>query len=435
MFDVSASIRVIWSSWHIYGGCGFVLYLYLVSSLRLRRAQTTPSKYGMTSQDSLANMTTDDAQSILKDLVEMEFPKIMGLSIIFALFKTYGIPSVSSLLVATGQLANPESASKRTADTGVLLLEFALNKPSSERTIKAISRMNYLHARYQKSGQIRNSDMPYTLSLFALEPVRWVQVYEWRDLTDVELCACGTFWKAMGDAMMISFEDLPSSKTGWTDGLHWLEEVRTWSGMYEAQNMIPAITNQKLAESHLDVLFLNAPKWLNEFGKRVVSTLVGERLRQAMMYVRKSQIRQATLTLFSRLPKPSRALHLSIYCVFGIRKLILRYLALPRPEILRKSYIPSAPDITTGRYNSVEYLSYPWYVKPTFKRRWGPRALVTRLLGHRLPGDDGNKYVPEGYLFEEIGPTALRGKGLKEMELTDAKLKDARRSGCPFTLR
>jgi len=267
----------------MYGGCGLVLYLYLVALLRLRRAQTTPLKYKMASRDSFANMTTDDAQSILKDLTEMEFPKIMGLSIIFALFKTYGIPSVSSLLVATGQLANPESASKRTADTGVLLLEFALNKPSSERTIKAISRMNYLHARYQKSGQIKNSDMLHTLSLFALEPVRWVQKYEWRELTDVELCACGTFWKAMGDAMLISFEDLPSSKTGWTDGLHWLEDVRTWSGMYEAKNMIPATTNQQLAESHLDVLFLNVPTWLNEVGKRVVSVFVGERLREAMM--------------------------------------------------------------------------------------------------------------------------------------------------------
>jgi hypothetical protein len=167
----------------------------------------------------------------------------------------------------------------------------------------------------------------------------------------------------------------------------------------------------------------------------VISIFVGERLRQAMMYVRKSQTRQAKLTVFSRLLQPSHALHLSIHCVFDIRKLILRYLALPRPEILRKSYIPSAPDLTTGRYNSVEYLSYPWYVKPTFKRRWGPRALVARLLGRRLPGDDGNKYEPEGYLFEEIGPTALRCKGLREMELTEAKLKDARRSGCPFNLR
>ena len=101
---------------------------------------------------------------------------------------------------------------------------------------------------------------------------------------------------------------------------------------------------------------------------------------------------------------------------------------------MRKKYIPSAPDEKSGRYNSVEYLSHPWYVKPTFKRRWGPRALVTRLLGRRLPGDDGNKYAPEGYIFEDVGPDTLKGKGLGEMKETETSLAEARRGGCPFNL-
>jgi hypothetical protein len=270
-------------SWWLYGVSCLAVYLWVVASLRFRRANATPKRYNMESREAYAKMTADDAQAILKDLTELEFPKIMGLSIIFALFRTYGIPSVSSLLVATGQLANAESASKRTADTGVLLLEFALNKPSAERTIKAISRMNYLHSRYQKSGKITNSDMLYTLSVFALEPVRWVRKYEWRAMTDIEICACGTFWKAMGDAMLISFDDLPSSPTGWTDGLHWLEEIETWSLKYEASNMVPAPTNKQLAESHLDVLFLNLPARLNLVGKKVVSLFLEGRLRAAMM--------------------------------------------------------------------------------------------------------------------------------------------------------
>lgn len=181
---------------------GFFIYLLLVRLLRYQRAKDLERRY------SRQGMTTSDAQAILKDLTELEFAKFLGFSIIFALFKTYGIPSVSSLLVATGQLADVETASKRVADTGVLLLEFALNKPDSERTIQAIARMNYLHARYQKSGKITNDNLLYTLSLFALEPSRWVTKYEWRDLTDLELCACGTYWKAMGDAMGISYQIL-----------------------------------------------------------------------------------------------------------------------------------------------------------------------------------------------------------------------------------
>ena len=84
------------------------------------------------------------------------------------------MPSVSSLLVATGQLESMRTASKRIADTGVILLEFALNDPTSERTLRAIARMNYLHSPYIKSGKITNDDLLYTLSLFALGPARWV---------------------------------------------------------------------------------------------------------------------------------------------------------------------------------------------------------------------------------------------------------------------
>ena len=190
---------------------------------------------------------------------------------------------MSSLLVSTGQLANPETASKRTADTGVLLLEFALNKPDSERTIRAIARMDYLHSRYQKSGKILDSDMLYTLSLFALEPARWVGQHEWRCLTDLELCACGTYWKAMGDAMSISYAELPSFGTGWTDGLHWLQDIREWSTNYEEAHMLAAATNKDLANAHLDLLFINLSAGLATIVKSVVAVLLGERLRQAMM--------------------------------------------------------------------------------------------------------------------------------------------------------
>ena len=101
---------------------------------------------------------------------------------------------------------------------------------------------------------------------------------------------------------------------------------------------------------------------------------------------------------------------------------------------MRKHYIPSAPDPKTGRYNSVEYLSHPWYVKPSFKRRWGPRAWVTRLLGRKLPGDDGNVYAPQGFKFTELGPKAVEGKGVLEMDETRTRLIDQKRGGCPFAL-
>ena len=116
----------------------------------------------------------------------------------------------------------------------------------------------------------------------------------------------------------------------------------------------------------------------------------------------------------------------------SFRKLVLRYLVLPRPDFMRKLYIPPHPDAKSGRFNSVEYLSHPWYVRPSFTRRWGIRAWVTRLLGRKLPGDDGNKYAPEGYTFEDIGPSTAKGKGSAEMDDTKKWLENQHRGGCPF---
>jgi hypothetical protein len=394
---------------------GLVVYFFTVRRLRYRRRDAIKRKHGMHSRSDFSSLTADQAQDVLKDLVEMEFPKLMGFSIVFALFKTYGIPSVSSLLVRTGELAGMETASKRTADTGVLLLEFCLNKPSSDRATQAIARMNFLHSRYLKAGKISNDDMLYTLSVFALEPVRWVNQYEWRQMSDLELCASGTFWKAMGDKMEISFATLPSSESGWTDGLHWLQELRTWSEAYERRAMVPAKTNHDLALAHLDVIFINIPPRLNAIGKYVVSVLVGERLRKAMI-----------------LPDPPWYYTSAIENFLLLRRLLLRHLALPRLEIQRKQYISFEKE-ANGRYSSREYLSHPWYVKPTFKRRWGGRAWITWLLGRKLPGDDGNRYNPEGYLIPEVGPAKMAGSGKKEMQSDLERMQLNSPGGCPFS--
>ena len=145
--------------------------------------------------------------------------------------------------------------------------------------------MNYLHGRYRKSGKIRGSDMLYTLSVFALEPRRWINKYEWRSMSEVEVCACGTYWKAMGDAMEISYEALPSSQEGWLDGLHWLKELEEWSLAYEEAQMVPAESNHRLAEAHLNLLFVGLPPQLLQIGKNVVSFVLEPRLRTALKYV------------------------------------------------------------------------------------------------------------------------------------------------------
>ena len=290
--------------------------------------------------------------------------------------------------------------------------------------------MNYIHSKYQKAGKISNDDLLYTLSLFALEPARWVEKYEWRSLTELELCACGTYWKSMGDAMEISYYNL-SSKGQWKNGLQWLKEVEEWSKAYELESMVPAPTNKQLADAEFDIICINVPTLLLGICRQVMSVVLGKRLRKAMMFVDPSTL-IPIIDIRYRYPEPSHACCMSIDVLLTIRKFLLRYCALPRPECMRKRYIPLAPDKVTGRYHSLEYLSFPWYVKPSLWNRWGPKSWITRLLRRKIPGDDGNIYAPEGWTFPELGPRALRNKGLKEMDQNRNKLMAQQRGGCPF---
>lgn len=102
---------------------------------------------------------------------------------------TYGIPSIAKLLCETRQLSENQHVSRRYEDTSLLIAEFLTHSPTSERANSAIARMNYLHNMYRRCGKISNDDMLYTLSLFVLEPERWVRLYEWRKMTDMEICA------------------------------------------------------------------------------------------------------------------------------------------------------------------------------------------------------------------------------------------------------
>lgn len=123
-------------------------------------------KFGYTDKQSFSKMTNVDAQAIISYLGQLEFPWLYIVSAQFALFKTYGIPTISGLLVATNEFSNVEKASKRYTDTSLLIAEFATHHPKDKRTIKAIARMNTIHSLYQKAGKISNDDLLYTLSVF-----------------------------------------------------------------------------------------------------------------------------------------------------------------------------------------------------------------------------------------------------------------------------
>lgn len=111
------------------------------------------------------------------------------------MFKPFATPSVSKLLVSTREFM--DRCPRRAEDTELILSEMLdaypriqnerrLNAHISEKDIckqyerreTSIKRLNELHGKYS----ISNEDYLYTLVLFVLEPIRWINSWEWRKL-------------------------------------------------------------------------------------------------------------------------------------------------------------------------------------------------------------------------------------------------------------
>ena len=60
-------------------------------------------------------------------------------------------------------------------------------------------------------------------------------------------------------------------------------------------------------------------------------------------------------------------------------------------------------------------------------------ALLVRVLSGRPLGIGGDKYLPQRYDLETIGPKHLEGKGLDEMKTTIEFIKARGLVGYPFS--
>ena len=176
-----------------------VAYLFVIDTLRFRRVNLERIRFSKLYPDaeSLTRMTNEDAHYIIRYLQQYEFPFAFEASLAASLYRPYGIPRISRVLSRTKQFEDVTVASKRTTDTAVLVVDFAQSPPESERCCGSISRMNYIHGIYQKAGIVKDEDLLYTLALLAWLPVKFIQRFEWRELTDFEMHAAGVFWKSL----------------------------------------------------------------------------------------------------------------------------------------------------------------------------------------------------------------------------------------------
>ncbi|NEO84320.1 MAG: DUF2236 domain-containing protein [Spirulina sp. SIO3F2] len=159
------------------------------------------------------------------------FPWDITRALEFALLKTFCVPSISRLLAQTGEFR--DHTQKRYDDTGLLIAEIAQWGYKHERGQAAIARMNAIHGRFK----ISNNDFLYVLSTFIYEPIRWLNQFGWRRLTEVEQEACYQFWCAVGDRMQIT--NIPDSYMAFEQ----------FHDRYEIEQFLYASTNQQIAEA------------------------------------------------------------------------------------------------------------------------------------------------------------------------------------------
>lgn len=115
----------------------------------------------------------------------------------FALFRTYCVPSISSLLDRTGEFR--ERPQRRYDDTEIIVNELLEYGYDSDRGRRALARMNHIHERFR----IANSDFLYVLTTFIYEPIRWNARFGWRPMVANERLALFHFWSEVGSRMNI----------------------------------------------------------------------------------------------------------------------------------------------------------------------------------------------------------------------------------------
>jgi hypothetical protein len=82
--------------WTPYVAACFLFYIILCSLLRFQRRDALRKKFNFPDRQSLSRMTNVEAQAIITEVAELEFPRIYYTSVQFALFKV-GIPYMLAL--------------------------------------------------------------------------------------------------------------------------------------------------------------------------------------------------------------------------------------------------------------------------------------------------------------------------------------------------
>ncbi|MEZ5026365.1 MAG: hypothetical protein R2739_07270 [Chitinophagales bacterium] len=208
-----------------------------------------------------------DAWEIIRLAMLYEFPWDLNRGTEFALYKTYAVPSISSLLHKTREFE--KFPQKRYDDTDIFISEMLEYGIKDGRGRAALERMNWIHAQYN----ISNDDFLYVLSTFLFDVYYWINNFAYRSLTNTEELAGFYVWKEIGENMNI--KHIPDS----------IIEFKQFHDDYEKQNFVYSETNVKVGKA-TEKIFLNMflPKYLHGMAKPFLYAVLEPHLLKAFRY-------------------------------------------------------------------------------------------------------------------------------------------------------
>src|SRR5437870_12458590 len=193
-----------------------------------------------------------------------DFPFDTTRSLEFALFRTFCVPSISTLLDRTGEFR--QRSQKRYDDTDIIVSELMEWGYDSNRGKRALRRMNQLHGRFA----IANEDFLYVLSTFVYEPIRWNQRFGWRVMCEQERQALFYFWREVGRRM--NLKELPSDYASF----------ESYNRQYEETHFRFTEANARVARASRDMFLAWFPGAPKKIGAHAIAALMDERLRDAI---------------------------------------------------------------------------------------------------------------------------------------------------------
>jgi hypothetical protein len=221
-----------------------------------------------------------DFHEIYRILGTYEFPWDLNQSLSFALYRTYAVPSIGRLLRQTGELTR--HTQRRYDDTVIILDAILEHGFSSETGRAALRRMNRMHGAYG----ISNDDMRYVLCTFVVVPIRWLDRYGWRRITEAEREACANYYRELGRHMGI--KDVP--------GTH--QEFARYFDRYEAEHFGFDPGGLAVSEATLRLMATFPPNYLlpRALSNRLAKALMDDPLLAAFGYRPPSRWERAAAT-------------------------------------------------------------------------------------------------------------------------------------------